>query len=275
MYQPGYFDSVLILYRLASLPKPKETEWELELPDEQRVSIEEDSMSLEDASERDQRNAAIKKALEEAEFRRRTQVVQRGLPMIPLKSLGILKDRISILVDPFQKAIAEEMALLVENDSTPGQNSQLEILDDELLSKARAEIQQEMPAEIPPLLQEDLAPIDPSIFPTLYNSIEHLAEMNNAIEKKLALHLGGYQQRAKTLRQKISEAADALEATNLRAETARTAQMAEEAALATRLAQLREEVTVVNRRERETQEAYRAQKEELESLGATLTNGVH
>ena len=262
-------------FQLASLPKPKESEWELELPEEQKTEGTEDTVLEEDASERDRRNAAIKRAREEAELKRRTQVLQRGLPIIPLASLGVLQTLTSSAKDPIEKAITEEMALLVANDSAPGQMSNLERLDDDLLASARAEIQREMPSEVPPLSIEDSQLIDPAIFPMLYNSIEHLAEKNNAIEKKLAVHLGGYQQRAKTMRQKISEAAEALQAMKLRVEDARTAQVAEEVALASRLEQLREEVMVVNRREREAQEYYRAQREELEGLGVSLTNGVH
>ena len=176
---------------------------------------------------------------------------------------------------PFETAIAKEMVLLIANDNTPGRKSKLERLDDDLLAQARAEIQREMPSQVPDLPPEDFPPLDSAIFPVLYNSIEKLAEQNNVVEKKLALHLGGYQQRAKTLRQKVSEAAEALKATKLRVETSQAAQIAEQRALTSRMDQLREEVMVVNRREREAQEKYRAHKEELESLGGSLTNGVH
>ena len=266
---------MLTCHRLASLPKPKETEWELELPEEQKGRTGDDEAVEEDASERDRRDAAIRKAKEEAELKRRTQVLQRGLPVPPLKSVGVLQASIASIEDPIKRAITEEMAKLIMNDNAPGQKSTLEKFDDDLLSKARDEIQRELPPELPSLALEDDKPLDPSIFPALYNSIEQLAEKNNAVEKKLAVHLGGYQQRAKMLRQKIGEAAETLQATKQRVETARTAQIAEEAALESRLDQLREEVMVVNKREREAQEYYRAQREELESLGVTLTNGIH
>ena len=117
----------------------------------------------------------------------------------------------------------------------------------------------------------------------IQGSITSAAEKGNKIEKKLAVHLGGYQQRAKTLRQKIVEAADALEKAKMELDTARTMQVAEEAAIPRRLEALREEVAFVSRREREAQEVYRARKEELEGLGVKevgvrereRVNGVH
>lgn len=100
------------------------------------------------------------------------------------------------------------------------------------------------------------------------------AERGNKIEKKLSLHLGGYQQRAKTLRQKIGEAADALEKATVNLDTFRTLHISEEAAIPRRLESLRAEVEFVSRREREAQELYRVRKEELEGL-VTVANGVH
>ena len=101
------------------------------------------------------------------------------------------------------------------------------------------------------------------------------AEKGNKLEKKLALHNGGYQQRAKTLRQKIVEASEALEKEKIGLDTFRTLQITEEAALPRRLEALREEYMFVQKREREMQELYRSRAEELASMGKGLTNGVH
>jgi pre-mRNA-splicing factor CDC5/CEF1 len=68
------------------------------------------------------------------------------------------------------------------------------------------------------------------------------------------------------LRAKITEAAEFLEKTTLDTSTARTAQVAENAALQGRLEGLRDEVSFVRKREREAQEVYRERKMELESL---------
>ena len=72
--------------------------------------------------------------------------------------------------------------------------------------------------------------------------------------------------RSKTLQQKIVEAADYLAKTKIDIQTARTAQVAEEAGLRDRLERLREEVGLVSRLEREAQDVYRERRAELESL---------
>lgn len=100
------------------------------------------------------------------------------------------------------------------------------------------------------------------------------AEKGNKLEKKLALHLGGYQKRAKMLRQRIAEAAEALEKATNSLDSFKTLQIAEEAAISTRLEGLREEVGFISRREREAQELYSQRKEELDSLTAGV-NGYH
>ncbi|KAK5240671.1 Pre-mRNA-splicing factor cef1, partial [Cryomyces antarcticus] len=65
--------------KFASLPAPKETEWELELPEEQQ-EIAPAQLSEEDAAERDRREQAKREAAERVEFERQTQVVQKALP---------------------------------------------------------------------------------------------------------------------------------------------------------------------------------------------------
>lgn len=109
----------------------------------------------------------------------------------------------------------------------------------------------------------------------IQSSITEAAEKGNKMEKKLNLHLGGYQQRAKTLRQKISEAAEALEKATHTLDAFRTLQVSEEAAIPRRLEGLRTEVEFISRREREIQELYRARKEELAELMGGETNGYH
>ena len=98
------------------------------------------------------------------------------------------------------------------------------------------------------------------------------AEKGNKMEKKLALHLGGYQQRAKTLRQKIMEASEAFERARTGLDSFRTLQVSEESIIPRRLDELRGEVEFVSRREREAQELYRTRKDELSSF---TVNGYH
>jgi pre-mRNA-splicing factor CDC5/CEF1 len=84
--------------------------------------------------------------------------------------------------------------------------------------------------------------------------------------------MGGYQQRAKTLRQKVAEASEALTKATHSLDSFRTLQISEEAAISRRLEGLRSEVEFVSRREREAQDLYRVRREELTSL-SNGTNG--
>ena len=93
------------------------------------------------------------------------------------------------------------------------------------------------------------------------------------LEKKLALHLGGYQKRAKMLAGKITEADEALRKAEGALSGFKTLAISEEVAIQRRLEALREEVGFVNRREREAQELFRRTREEVLGLGGT--NGYH
>lgn len=77
------------------------------------------------------------------------------------------------------------------------------------------------------------------------------------MEKKVALHYGGYQQRGKALRQKIGEAGEALDSGRTKFDTFHTLQIGEEAALPTRLERLGGEVRYAKGREREAQHDFR------------------
>jgi pre-mRNA-splicing factor CDC5/CEF1 len=101
------------------------------------------------------------------------------------------------------------------------------------------------------------------------------AEEGAKLEKKLSLHLGGYQKRQKMLREKMGDASDALEKARVALAGFKTLAISEDVAVERRLSALREEVGFVNRREREAQENYRKAKEELDTLMATGVNGVH
>ncbi|MCJ1382301.1 Pre-mRNA-splicing factor cef1 [Xylographa soralifera] len=287
--------------QFASLPKPKETDWELELPEEQLDIASNVELSEEDAAERDRRNNAIREAVERAEFKRRTTVMQRSLPRLATVDIDSLIKIASTVDDPIKRTIAQEAALLISNDAltypipgakTHGSSRPLEVFDDEALRRARLEITQELPAEdaeahrkavegaweeihnnskLPGLPDYDGDEIFEhqvmlETFDNITTALLETAKHGNAIESKLALHLGGYQTRAKTLRTKIAAAAEALEQAHISLDTARTMQVAEEAAIGRRLEGLRDEVSFVVRREREAQEEFRARREELESL---------
>lgn len=310
---------------LLSLPKPKDTAWELELPEEQQEGHIGEILSEEDAELRDQRNREIQAAQDLLEYRRRTQVMQRGLPRPGVLDVDAMMKVASEITDPTEKMIAEEAVLLITNDAfkfplaganVKGSAKQVEVFDDESLALARLQIAMELQKEkleegsamfesvwnevhgssgLPGLqgygedevdehqlatetfdVSTHLTPwpnnADPS--QNVQDAIVAAAEKGNKIEKKLSLHFGGYQQRAKTLRSKIIEAADALEKVSFSLDSFRTLQIAEEAAIPRRLEGLRTEVSFVSRREREAQDLYRARKEELSALVGEA-NGYH
>ncbi|PSS16679.1 hypothetical protein M430DRAFT_140952 [Amorphotheca resinae ATCC 22711] len=295
---------------LASLPKPKDTEWELELPEEQQESIRAEELSEEDAEIRDRRERQIREAQEKLDFRRRTQAVQRNLPRPSTVDIDALLKSASEISDPIEGAIEQEAALLIANDALKypppgakvrGSSKGIETFEDDALENARLMIALEVPKELAEkgttafqaawadAHKSSLLPglsaygdddeIDEhqmlvEAFDNVQDSIVSAAEKGNKMEKKLALHLGGYQQRAKMLRQKVSEASEALGKATYSLDSFRTLQISEEAAIARRLEGLRSEVEFVSRREREAQDLYRARKEELTGL-SNGTNGYH
>lgn len=101
------------------------------------------------------------------------------------------------------------------------------------------------------------------------------AEAGAKLEKKLALHLGGYQTRQRMLKEKIGSAAEALEKANNALSGFKTLAISEEVAITRRLAGLREEVGFISKREREAQEMYRHTQEELGAFRMHGINGVH
>ncbi|TVY57260.1 Pre-mRNA-splicing factor cef1 [Lachnellula cervina] len=296
---------------LASLPKPKETEWDLELPEEQQESMAVQELSEEDAEIRDERNRQIREAQEKIEFNRRTQVMQKGLPRASTVDIDAIIKSASDIADPVIGAIEREVALLVANDALrypiPGAKVRgtpkvLDSFDDDALAQARLQITKEVPQDLaeqgsdifraawaqaqsssllPGLGGYDDDEIDEQqmlseAFEDVQNSITETATAGNKAEKKLALHLGGYQQRAKVLRGKIVEAAEALSKATYSLDSFRTLQISEESAIKRRLEGLREEVGFVSKRERVAQDLYRARKEELTSLmEVSGTNGYH
>lgn len=195
--------------------------------------------------------------------------------------------------------IAKEAALLIANDAVNhplpgtklnGKPPQLDHLEDNLLAAARAELSAEISQPSLPKYIEDFTStlesepttLHPSTTPSEYASaftttltaqLLPLASTANKLEKKLALHLGGYQARAKTLRKKIAEAAEAVERARLALDGFQTLRVGEEAALGRRLERLRGEVGVVTRREREGQERYRDVVEEVRGLDARDGDG--
>ena len=288
--------------QFAALPRPKELDFELELPEEQQEVDGETELSEEDAAERDRRDQAVREAAERADFKRRTQVLQQNLPRPTAVDVDALLKAAIEVSDPIQAMIAEETALLIANDAhkypisaskVQGASRPLEVFDDDALNRARLEIALEMPSGGKEKRQQDFEAsweklhetsssllglaayeedevderqILSDAFDQVQATIADDAERGNKVEKKLALYYGGYQQRAKTLRQKIVEASEALQDEKVKLDSLRTLQIAEEAALPRRLESLQDEVGYVRKREKEAQDMYRMKKEELEGL---------
>ncbi|KAK1252910.1 hypothetical protein MKX08_004097 [Trichoderma sp. CBMAI-0020] len=293
---------------LAALPKPKDTEWEFEIPDEQKETAAADDAMEEDAADRDRRERERREAAEALERRRRTQVMQRGLPRPVVVDLTDLMKRAKAIDDPAAALIAAETAALMAHDAIkfPLSGSQvkgkpwpLAQIDDSSLADARLRIL----SETKPLPSfEDIQAAFESrangdslllglgcynddedeqdaamraAFDTVQDSIMTSAEEDAKLEKKLTLHLGGYQKRQKMLKDKVSDAADALDKAKVALSAFKTLAINEDTAINRRLASLRDEVNFISRREREAQEEYQKAKEELEALRGGNINGYH
>ncbi|CAI6241203.1 unnamed protein product [Periconia digitata] len=295
--------------KLAALPKPKETSWEFELPEEQAdtVAVE---MSEEDAAERDRRNRLAKEAAERAEFARQTQVVQKALPRPSVIDIDALLRRAEDISDPVQREVEIEMAILIANDAqkfgggkVSGSSRPVERFEDKALDAAKMELALEMSTKaekekrafhenfgtawtnlhnsstLPGLggYEEDEVDEHQMMVEAFNNTQDKMIEMAqqaNKVEKKLTTHHGGYMNRSALLKQKIADASAALEKAKISLDSTRTMQYSEQSGISRRLEGLREEVSFVSKRERETQELYRTRRDELEGLRERV-NGVH
>lgn len=103
--------------KLASLPQPKETEWELDLPEEQQEFTPEGRMTEEDAAIRDERLEQQRLAAEREHFRRQTQVVQRALPRPESVDIDAMLKNADDIADPVERLLAREVSLLIAHDA--------------------------------------------------------------------------------------------------------------------------------------------------------------
>lgn len=304
--------------KLSALPKPKETEWELEeLPSEQSEPTVTTEFVEEDSGERDRKENEAREKAAAAELKRQSQVYQRALPRPSVLDIDSLMQRASQVTDPINGLITKEAALLIAHDArkfpipgakVEGKAKKLERLDDGLVESARAAIAAEVASpqqqqdwqesfetswssshgkSLPGLSNyaddedDDVFRQEQHMIGTFDNvqaSLLGTAERGNKLEKKLALHYGGYQNRAKMLRTKVIEASAALEKSSHDLDSFRTLQVSEESAVSRRLEKLRDEVAFVMRREREAQEVFRGRKDELDELVAgmgAMVNGWH
>ncbi|EXJ94450.1 pre-mRNA-splicing factor cef1 [Capronia coronata CBS 617.96] len=292
--------------KLASLPKPKETDWELELtPSEQAESAERDAQDREDQEEVDRREHQTKEAAAAAEFKRQTQVYQRGLPRPITVDYTSLASEATSITDTIRQMIVQEAAVLMANDArnhplpgsrVVGQPPQVEQLSDDLVANARKQLaaacdeagRQAYITEVaalyadandPETLPRNLAAASGEAYDKAFQAAQKsllvAAEAGNKLEKKLSLHLGGYQVRQRTLKQKIGDVYNQIKEQEAQLEGFKTLQITEDGALARKLERLRDEVHLVSRREREAQEEYRNVKEELRELEAKIAARVN
>lgn len=295
--------------KLSSLPRPKETDWELEeLPSESNEPNGHSELSEEDAEELDRRRIEARGATAAAEFRRQPQVYQRSLPRSQLVDYDAMMGRALSLQDTIEAEIAQEAAVLIANNAqrypfegskVTGKVPTLEQHSDEELASARVLLEAEIDREekikfvedfcsdlydsVPHHGLADSLASKPSVsgyamtLSSVHDSILVAAGEGNKREKKLALTHGGYQARSKVLRGKIVEAGGALEKARIEARVYEGARQREEQALYERSERLREAVGFVSTREREAQEAFRPVKEELKELEESLAavNGFH
>ncbi|KAK6419665.1 Pre-mRNA-splicing factor cef1 [Elasticomyces elasticus] len=289
--------------KLAGLPKPRETEWELEVPaDQAESSTSAMEMSGEDAAVRDKRTADLAHAAALEDLGRQTQVVQRGLPRPGIVDFDALLRSARAIQDPIEREIAEESARLMAHDAQKFGGArvkgahvvkEIEVLDEEAVRNAKMEVLLEMGQDadrtlfgraferewevahagkiLPGLAGYGDDEIDErelltEAFAHVEEKLTAEAEKGASLEKKLGKVHGGYVARQKVLISKIAQAAAKLETMRVEGETGRYAQVSEEVGIGERMEGLRGEVAFVARREREAQDVYRGRREELEGL---------
>ncbi|ETN41912.1 uncharacterized protein HMPREF1541_03851 [Cyphellophora europaea CBS 101466] len=278
--------------KLASLPKPKATSWELEELPTENAEVTAPSISQEDQEEIDRRAQQAREAAALAEFKRQSTVYQRSLPRPKTINYTALAQDAASNTDPIRALIASETALLMAHDarkfplpnsSVSGKPPTLAPLPDDLHAAARAELARDLspsdqeayhaavtshyadldaanplPHTIPPSAP---ASAYARPFASATAALHALAEQDAKTEALLKKLHGGYAARQRALRKKIEERYEEVEKTRVELECFTNLRIGEEAALTRRLEGLREEVAAVSRREREAQEEYRKVKE--------------
>jgi len=133
--------------KLAALPRPKEMEFELELPEHQQELAAGSKYGEDDAAVRDEREREARLAAQREDFRRQTQVVQRALPRPEAVDLDAMLKNAENVSDPVERALMVEAALLVANDAkrfggakVKGNVRVMHVIPDDELERAKMEI---------------------------------------------------------------------------------------------------------------------------------------
>jgi pre-mRNA-splicing factor CDC5/CEF1 len=256
---------------LASLPKPK-NDFEIVVEDEEQPekSGADDVVGLvEDASERDRRLAAEKRAVLKQQFSKLSKVLQLGLP----------RPDADYEVDPDADAITKEMQRIIQSDnkSFPLGVDIEKHLSRSLFDNARTNgtngISPDERLTIENMIDEELGNINSDILAggdpreghvcdnestrsEIVDRLRRLAESSNKQQKKLELVLGGYMKRQSFLSAKLDEALNAVSGAEVERDTfVRLAEM-EQIAISVRISSLQEEVNALTDAERRGQERY-------------------
>jgi len=139
--------------KLASLPRPKEMEFELELPEDQQEMAAGPKYGEDDAAVRDEREREARLAAQREDFRRQTQVVQRALPRPEVVDFDAMLKNADCISDPVERALILEAALLVAHDAkrfggakVKGNVRPIHVFPDDELERAKMEIALEVNA---------------------------------------------------------------------------------------------------------------------------------
>lgn len=292
----------LLRAKLASLPRPKAIEFELELPEEHVDSTKLETDQPEDQEDVDRRRQEAEEAEALARFKRQTQVVQRALPKPKHIDYSSILQSAKAIRDPIRALIAQEAALLMAHDSAATTASasrnrfEIEEIADDYLARARSLIREESSspasqdlktrleayyASLPtpilphPLDITDSIPALSAAYTTATSTLISLAQSNNTREIRLKKFLGGYVARHKMLKKKLETACTQLSEDRCRLRAYEDLRVAEEAGLKVRLERAREEVGFVTRREREVQEEFRLIRDELEVIRNEASSRVN
>lgn len=282
-----------------SLPKPKQTEFNLATPEDKSEITSPEELE-EDAAEVQRRENALRAAQEELEWKRQTQVIQRNLPRPPYLNVDDMFRFAEGIADRAKALISRETAILMANDAQKfpepgselvGKVPPLRPADDSRLTDAkllilletkhkpsrdevaavwnkRTEASRAVRLGLTCYMtdgKQETEMLREAFKETQELIMEH-AESDKKREGKLGLHMGGYVKRNKILKSKMEEATKALDDARSALSSFRTLQIGEQAAIASRLEVLRDDVGYLNRREREAQENYKKMKDEVDSL---------
>lgn len=273
-----------------SLPKPK-NDFEIVLPDQSSNGSMNESSFIEsdvaeDAGERQRRVEEQMKLELEKELKRRSKVLQKGLPR-PTNE-DILKLSLVEENDPFvaiKKEIENEMRKLILSDnakypieewSTAISSEVLPELHDDIRSQIEQEIEQEAGSRFKNSTfgklfeeyldgngQEKVLPgmesyVKEDATDLLTSRLTDIAEKSNKTEDKLKVVFGGYMKRQAMLSSKVSEAHEALVRAQTDYKVFSELRDMEEIGISSRLSALQEEVNFLSDGERAAQERYRS-----------------